>query len=112
MGASLLSKTTMAINALFPANTYRANAGTGSAQNGGADSTFATALAALTRDVEQARSASAEQAIATSSRASNTAATTAGSQTASTHVGLSGDAQADAAGAADGITITMQPIAG
>lgn len=102
----------MTINALFPSSMHRDSRSASSAQTGGADTSFAAMLAASTGAVERARESTAQQASAASSGTSATASASGASKSDSTNESLGADARPDAIGAADGITITYQPIGG
>ncbi len=100
----------MTINALFGTSTNRESRARDSTQRNSTDSAFATTLANLTRDSEQAPTGAADQTNAGSSEILNSAATAGGSQSTSAREALGADADAMATGAADGITITVQPV--
>jgi Ca2+-binding EF-hand superfamily protein len=101
----------MTIDALFGANTNRESQVAGSAKSGNADSTFATTLAGLTREIQQAEANSSGQASAASSGTSSTESPAGTSTPGAPETSLGSDARGLAAFASDGITVTVQSLA-
>ncbi|RKP47796.1 hypothetical protein [Pararobbsia silviterrae] len=109
----------MTINALFGVNPNRESQSTGDAKSGIDGSTFAASLAASMQASQQAQATQADtstQANTSPSSASNAASSTASATTASntdtSTVALGADAKGLSELAADGVTVSVQSLAG